>query len=57
MAQFGAGVGGAVKLDGLTDVNVGASPANSSVLVYSTATDTWGAGHGRFRGAPSRSTG
>ena len=44
MAQFGAGVGGAVKLDGLTDVNVGASPANSSVLVYSTATDTWGAG-------------
>ena len=45
MAVFGrGGVGGASNLDGLTDVNTGASPANGSVLVYATATDTWGAG-------------
>ena len=44
MATFGVGVGGPSNLDGLSDVNIGASPADSSVLVYSTATDTWGAG-------------
>lgn len=45
MAVFGrGGVGGASNLNGLTDVNTGASPANGSVLVYATATDTWGAG-------------
>ena len=44
MATFGTGVGGASNLNGLSDVNTGASPANGSVLVYATATDTWGAG-------------
>ena len=44
MATFGAGAGGATKLSGLTDVNTGASPADASVLVFSTTTGVWGAG-------------
>ena len=44
MAKFGAGAAGATKLAGLTDVNPGASPADNSVLVFSTSTGVWGAG-------------
>ena len=42
--SVGGGAGGASKLDKLRDVNVGTSPSNNAVLVYSTATDQWGAG-------------
>ena len=36
--------GGATNLDGLLDVDTGASPSNNSVLVYNSSTRVWGAG-------------